>query len=549
VVALVPFDTADTAGQPLSRVLTARSFPALVAASEEPKAWLCSTVLVLLVVSCCRVVLRWRTVVLVLVLAVFALLPPLATGHSSSETSHDIATDAIMLHVPAAVVWVGLLAAFVRHSRYAGVPFSRVTARYGRVAGVCWVVVAASGVVDALVLVHPDQLFTSTYGVLVCASAVAMAALAFLGARLRRTVLRTAGDGVPCRRTIVRVASVELVVLLASMGASVALTRLAPPAFLDYRSTVSQQLLGYDLAGSPWFTRLFTDWRIDVIFGPLACVLAVGYVLSVRRLAGAGERWPRARTVLWLVGCLVLLVASSAGIGRYASAEFSVHMLRHMLIGMLVPILLALGGPITLVRRAYPAAADGDLPGFPEWSRMICTGALARFLTHPVVVLVLFSGSPFALYCTGLFDQAVRFHWAHQAIDGYFLLIGYLFAWITVGIDVAPHRLPSLARVGLLLAAMPADVVFAAAVLNTHRIIGNGAGGFNFYQALALPWVSSLSGDQHAAGIVALAVGEVALMVALAALLPRWSPSMDSDEQLSLIDQHRQIPGLAADRT
>jgi putative copper resistance protein D len=69
------------------------------------------------------------------------------------------------------------------------------------------------------------------------------------------------------------------------------------------------------------------------------------------------------RTVAWLSGCTVILVATSSGVGRYSMAMFSVHMGVHMLLSMLAPILLVLGGPVTLALRALPAAGVGNPPG------------------------------------------------------------------------------------------------------------------------------------------------------------------------------------------
>ena len=39
--------------------------------------------------------------------------------------------------------------------------------------------------------------------------------------------------------------------------------------------------------------------------------------------------------VAWLLGCLVLLFATSSGLGRYMPAMFSMHMAAHMLLSML----------------------------------------------------------------------------------------------------------------------------------------------------------------------------------------------------------------------
>ncbi len=53
--------------------------------------------------------------------------------------------------------------------------------------------------------------------------------------------------------------------------------------------------------------------------------------------------------------------------GRYMPAMFSMHMAAHMLLSMLTPILLVLGAPVTLALRALPAAGKGDPPGPREW--------------------------------------------------------------------------------------------------------------------------------------------------------------------------------------
>jgi len=77
---------------------------------------------------------------------------------------------------------------------------------------------------------------------------------------------------------------------------------------------------------------------------------------------------------------------------------------------------------------------------------------------------------------------------------------------------------------------MPADIVFGAALIGTHRVIGNGPASSNMYQALALPWVPDLLSDQRLAGLLALGIGELTLFVVLAALVSRWNAVDDGDD-------------------
>jgi putative copper resistance protein D len=531
---LVPFDVSDTVGEPISQVISPSHLFVLLGALEEPRAWLATAVVVLLVVAGARVALRWATTVGVAGLAVFALLPPLVTGHSSSDSGHDLATTALLIHVPAAAVWLGVLVAFLVHAARTGGSAAVLNRRYARLATGCWLVLVTTGVVDALVLVPIGQWGHGTYGVLVLVEVAAAAVLGLLGLWWRRVALAGLAVGATAGR-LARLAGAELVLLAGGFAVAVGQTHLPPPAFLGRPVTAQETLLGYDLAGPPTVARLLLDWRVDVLFGPLAVLLAVGYLVGVRRHGS----WPVGRTVSWLAGCLLVLAATSSGVGRYATAMFSMHMTSHMLLSMAAPVLLVLGAPLTLLRDTLPAATG--LPGVREWLLWLFRTPVVRAATHPVVVLVLFAGSPFVLYFTGLFDAAVRFHWAHTAINVWFFVAGLLFAWVVIGVDPTPRRLPNLARLGMLLAAMPSDTVFAAILLTTRRVVGNGDAGDNLYRSLALPWVHSLLSDQRVGGLVALAITEVSLLAAVVVLLSRWSGvDADGDAEQAMLARFRQ---------
>lgn len=530
--ALVPFDVADQSGQPLSGprssgvVSSTAGGLGLWTALETPVAWLITAAFAFTVALTCRAVLRWQSTVAVLVLAVLAVLPPLATGHSSSDTGHDLATAAILVHVPVAVIWIGVLAACLRPTWRGGLPGAVLWRRYRRLAAVSWLLLTVTGLVDAAVLVPADEVLTTGYGRLLLASVGLVAVLGVLGVLLRRRYPHA--DGTASMPAVLRLAAGEMVLLAVTGAVSVGLTHLRPPAFVGHPVTPDKTLLGYDLTGPPTVARLLLDWRVEPLFAPLAVTLAGAHLAGVWRLRRRGRPWPAGRSACWLAGCAVLLVATSSGVGRYAPAMFSVHMAAHMAIGMLCPVLLALGGPLSLAREALVASAD--VPGPRDWLDALAGGRLARFVTHPLVALVVFAGAPFALYCTGLFDAAVRFHWAHIAIDAVFLVIGYLFAWPAIGIDPVPRPLPAVARLGLLLAVMPSDIVFGAMLISGRTVIGNGWAGANMYSALALPWVHNLLADQRTAGELALLIGEVALQVAVVALVVRWGHLDDASD-------------------
>ncbi|HEX3782905.1 MAG TPA: cytochrome c oxidase assembly protein [Pseudonocardiaceae bacterium] len=532
---LVVFDTADTSGQTLSDVLSPAHLFGLIGALEETKAWLVTAVLAAVVAIAGRTALRWRSATYLLPVAVLGLLPALATGHSSSDAGHDIATVAIMVHVPVAAVWIGVLVALLRQVRRDRGALPVIAPRYARLALICWLLLAVSGVVDTLILASPGELLSSGYGLLIIVKLGIFALLGAVALVLRRRALARL-DTSTGRVGWLRLAAGELVVLLGTVGVSVGLTHLPPPAFLGHAVTAQETLIGFNLSGPPTVLRLLTDWRIDAFFGPLAVLLALGYLVGVLRLRKQGGAWPLGRTASWLGGCVVLVLATCSGIGRYAEAQFSMHIANHMLVGMLVPALLVLGGPLTLLRRTLPPVGTGGLLDLRGWLRAMENSPPVRVLTQPMVVLVLFLGSPFLLYFSGLYDAAVRFHWAHLAISVCFLVIGLLFFWPIIGVDDAPRPLPNLARLGMLLAAMPFDTVFAAILLTTHQVIGNGDAGDNMYSSLGLPWVHNLLADQRLAGILALILGEASLLVAVIALLVHWTGLDERGADSGLLD-------------
>jgi putative copper resistance protein D len=226
--------------------------------------------------------------------------------------------------------------------------------------------------------------------------------------------------------------------------------------------------------------------------------------------------------VAWLLGCLLLLLATSSGIGRYMPAMFSMHMIAHMLLSMLVPILLVLGAPVTLALRALPAAGRTDPPGPREWLLAALHSRVSQVLTNPFVATALFIVGFYGLYFGGIFEAAAGSHAAHLAMNLHFLLSGYLFYWVVIGIDPTPRPLPHLAKLAMVFASLPLHAFFGVVLMGTQSVIAEG-----FYRSLQLSWHTDLLGDQRLGGGIAWAAGEVPLVVVLIALFIQWRRTDD----------------------
>jgi len=55
--------------------------------------------------------------------------------------------------------------------------------------------------------------------------------------------------------------------------------------------------------------------------------------------------------------------ATSGGLGLYSHFSFSIHMAAHMVIGMIAPIGIVLGAPVTLALRTLPIGRDDQERG------------------------------------------------------------------------------------------------------------------------------------------------------------------------------------------
>ena len=112
-------------------------------------------------------VLRWSLTPLLFAGSLVTLLPLALTGHSSAGGSHDLATNSLLIHLVAGALWAGGLLALLVHALRGGEHAYLAARRFSAVALWCFVAMALSGVVNALVRVRPADLLTPGYGWLV----------------------------------------------------------------------------------------------------------------------------------------------------------------------------------------------------------------------------------------------------------------------------------------------------------------------------------------------------------------------------------------------
>lgn len=520
---LVPLTISDVSGHPLVDNLNPAKIWSVADLVTTASAWRWTAALAALVTLASLAVLRWSWTPMLLAGSLITLIPLGLTGHSSAGGAHDVATNSLLIHLVAAGLWAGGLLVLLAHALRGRGHLALAARRFSAVALWCWVAMAITGVLNAAVRVTPADLLSTGYGRLVVAKFTALCVLGIIGWRQRRSgvaALQEDDAQHDARRGLIRLALCEAAVFGLTFGVAVGLGRTPPPPPPTRLPSIPEAEIGYDFDGPPTALRILFDWRFDLVFGSAAIILAALYVAAVLRLRRRGDSWPPGRTVAWLLGCLALLFVTSSGIGRYMPAMFSIHMIAHMGLSMLVPILLVLGAPVSLALRALPAAGRNGPPGMREWILAALHSRLSRILTNPVVATVLFVAGFYGLYLSNLFDTAVGSHAGHLAMNLHFLLSGYLFYWIVIGVDPTPRPIPPLAKVGVVFASLPLHAFFGVVLMGTRKVLGA-----DYYRSLGLSWHTDLLGDQRLGGGIAWAAGEIPLVIVMLALLVQWARS------------------------
>ncbi|MEV7679854.1 cytochrome c oxidase assembly protein [Streptomyces sp. NPDC088341] len=252
------------------------------------------------------------------------------------------------------------------------------------------------------------------------------------------------------------------------------------------------------------------------LFFLIGCLLALAlYGWGVLRLRRRGDAWSAGRTVAFAAGVLTVALVMCTKLNDYGMVMFSVHMVQHMVISMVSPILLLLGAPVTLALRALPVAGRGH-KGPRELLLMVLHSRYARIVTHPAFTIPLFIASLYGLYFTPLFDFLMGSRTGHVAMMVHFLAVGLIFFWPIMGIDPGPHRPGHLMRMLELFAGMPFHAFFGIALMMASEPMVAA-----YRDPPGSLGIDALT-DQNAAGGIAWAFSEIPSVLVLVALVYQW---------------------------
>jgi len=453
-----------------------------------------------------------ESLIILLVLTIAGLVAPVFESHAASGGSHSLVIGSLVIHVIALSLWVGgviALGTLSAQDRPTAVP------RFSQMALWSAIAVVVSGTVNAWARLNFVDAWNSSYAFIVLAKIVATVILLWIGYLHRKTLSNK--DSINWVG-FAKILTVEAVIMVVTVLMGTWLSNSSSPdrpGVQEFSPALS--IVGVPTPPEPTLSRILFSYEPNALIIGLLTLMVALYIKGVVVLTKRGDKWPVGRTVAFALGIAATNFATSGGLGLYAQFSFSYHMMSHMVLGMIAPIGLVLGAPMTLALRTLPQGRNSEERGIRGSLLAALHSKIGIIYTNPIVALAIFDGSLFALYFTDLFSVLMQSHVGHLFMSLHFLAAGFLFFFIIIGVDPNPRRVHYLVQIVILFAAMSIHAFFSVALMSTSTLIDDG-----FYASLQTPWLGDPLADQKLGGSIGWAMGEIPILIALVATFINW---------------------------
>jgi putative membrane protein len=256
------------------------------------------------------------------------------------------------------------------------------------------------------------------------------------------------------------------------------------------------------------------DTSFSLAPGPILICLALVAVYVVRwrrvRAAGSTRGAGADRLAAWLGGVLCIAIALISPIDRLADQVFAMHMVQHVLLLDIAPILLIVGLTKVLLRPVARKVLDLERALGP--------------MAHPVFAVVLYVGMMWLWHVPALYDAALGHSAVHVLEHTCFLTAGLLYWWHLLS-PVRGRHLTGLAPV----VYMASTKVFVGLLGIFLTFAPNAL--YAFYEHGPRVWGLSPGDDQALAGAIMAIEQSIVMGIALAYLFVRALAESEREEE------------------
>jgi putative membrane protein len=243
-----------------------------------------------------------------------------------------------------------------------------------------------------------------------------------------------------------------------------------------------------------------TSWSLDPAVLVGVAVLILLYAAGWNRARRPGERHPPSvwRALLFAGGILTILITLVSPLDSLGDQLMVMHMVQHMLLLDIAPILLILGLTKVLLR--------------PVTRRLQTLERRAGFLAHPVFAVIFYAGVLWLWHVPALYDQAQGNDWVHAFEHLCFFAAGALYWWHVLSPIRSRMRLAGLGPVAYMTGGKLIVGLLGIALAFIPRVI------YPFYAHQPHYWGLTPLEDQMMAGLVMALEQSVVMGIALVIL-------------------------------
>ncbi|HWK29866.1 MAG TPA: cytochrome c oxidase assembly protein [Solirubrobacter sp.] len=230
----------------------------------------------------------------------------------------------------------------------------------------------------------------------------------------------------------------------------------------------------------------------------------------VSRREGGPRVAPVGKLVLWIGGIFCLFLALVSPIDRLGEQLASMHMVQHLLIADLAPILLTVALTKHILR--------------PVTRRIQRLERAAGPFGHPVFGVVAYVGAMWIWHIPGMYQAALEHGFVHVLEHLSFAVAGLLYWWHLLSPIRSRLRLGGLGPV-IYMATTKIMVGFLGILLAFSPSVL-----YHFYEAGGTRWGMSALDDQRVAGLIMALEQSLVMGIALAYLFIRMLSEADEED-------------------
>jgi putative membrane protein len=256
-----------------------------------------------------------------------------------------------------------------------------------------------------------------------------------------------------------------------------------------------------------------TSWSWDplVLVGVLA--LAVVYGMGWRRARASTTSRPPSvgRLCLFALGLITILAALVSPLDSLGDQLMVMHMVQHMLLLDIAPILLILGLTKVLLR--------------PVTRRVQTIERRAGFIAHPAFAVLLYAGLLWLWHVPAMYDRAQGNGLVHVLEHACFFSAGLLYWWHVLSPIRSRYRFRGLGSVGYMTASKLLVGLLGVVLAFSPTVL------YSFYAHKPHYWGLSPLEDQNLAGLVMALEQSIVMGIALVFLFVQMLGESEREAQ------------------